>query len=387
MPTTPTSAASPRPPRPPRSARLARLALVLGGLAAGLLLVELGLRLAAPAGAAAVAQPLVAAYPGHFFRTSGGLKLLRPDAEAEFRTTEYRTRVRSNALGLRGEALSPPPPGGQRLLVLGDSFTMAAQVPEEQTFVAQLEAGLSVATGRPVQAVNAGIDGHGTADSLRLLERLGPRLRPDAVLLALYWGNDLWDNARAAEGGTVRNVASGGLLGGPLRGPLMALSRRSFLLSHLVAWQVSRRGPDDPTLALHRNELAALVDPAARAAQLPHTERLLRALGERCEAEDLPCAVALLPPAHAVHTERLGPTVRLAGASPEEADLDGLVGAIRAAVPEGLAVVDLRPALLAAAEEGQRLYFVFDPHWTAAGHAVAATALAEALLPELSEPR
>ena len=45
----------------------------------------------------------------------------------------------------------------------------------------------------------------------------------------------------------------------------------------------------------------------------------------------------------------------------------------------GVSFIDLLPPLQAAVAEGTPLYFDFDKHWTAAGHAVAARAIHEGL--------
>jgi len=48
------------------------------------------------------------------------------------------------------------------VLFLGDSFTMADQVPTNQTFVHQVERLLSARYGRAVAGINGGINGYGT---------------------------------------------------------------------------------------------------------------------------------------------------------------------------------------------------------------------------------
>jgi hypothetical protein len=53
------------------------------------------------------------------------------------------------------------------------------------------------------------------------------------------------------------------------------------------------------------------------------------------------------------------------------------VGTIAARL--GVSFVDLLPPIQAAVAEGVPLYFAFDKHWTAAGHAVAARAIHQGL--------
>ncbi len=95
---------------------------------------------------------------------------------------EFETPIRINSIGLRGPEPSDPPPGGQRLLVMGDSVAVAFEVPYEQTFTALLEDSLSRRLGRPVGVVNAGVRGYGTDQSYLWFRERGHRLEPDALV-------------------------------------------------------------------------------------------------------------------------------------------------------------------------------------------------------------
>jgi len=95
---------------------------------------------------------------------------------------EFETPIRINSLGLRGPELPELPAGGQRLLVLGDSVTVAFEVPFDQTFTALLEESLTQRLGRPVQVVNAGVRGYGTDQSFLYFRDRGHLLAPDAVI-------------------------------------------------------------------------------------------------------------------------------------------------------------------------------------------------------------
>jgi hypothetical protein len=82
------------------------------------------------------------------------------------------------------------------VVVYGDSFVEAEFSPREKTFVRRLGHHLSVACGRSVETVNAGVTGWGPDQvALRLQQDLG-RLDPDLVVIALYAGNDLGDLVR-----------------------------------------------------------------------------------------------------------------------------------------------------------------------------------------------
>ena len=76
---------------------------------------------------------------------------------------EFRAPIQINSQGLRGPELAELPPGGVRILLTGDSRTVAFEVPWDQTFAARLEALLAERLApRAVQVVNAGVRGYGT---------------------------------------------------------------------------------------------------------------------------------------------------------------------------------------------------------------------------------
>jgi lysophospholipase L1-like esterase len=78
--------------------------------------------------------------------------------------------------------------GKYRILVLGDSFTEAVQVSEDDLFTSQLEA-----SHDKLEVLNAGVGGYGTVQEYLYLARDGLRFNPDLVLLMVF-ENDLSDN-------------------------------------------------------------------------------------------------------------------------------------------------------------------------------------------------
>ena len=106
-----------------------------------------------------------------------------------FAGTKDGIPVRTNSLGYRD--LEPDEAEDDRktaVLFLGDSFTWGDEVHVEERFTSLLE-------GPSIRAINKAIIGYGTGQSLldHLLTR--EKRRYAAVVLALYTGNDLNDNA------------------------------------------------------------------------------------------------------------------------------------------------------------------------------------------------
>ena len=101
---------------------------------------------------------------------------LAPGREAFQRTRDYAVRVEVNDKGLRDRAREyEPAPGVHRIVLLGDSFMEAYQVPLEQSFSQRLEAALAPHRS---EVVNLGIGGYGTAQQLIYLQEEGLRYEP-----------------------------------------------------------------------------------------------------------------------------------------------------------------------------------------------------------------
>jgi len=106
---------------------------------------------------------------------------------------EFEAPVRINSLGLRGPEIGDLPPGGYRVMVLGDSVVAGFEVPWEETFTAIMESTLTTELAVPVQVINAGVRGYGADQSYLYYRDRGARLKPDVVLF-IASENDLADN-------------------------------------------------------------------------------------------------------------------------------------------------------------------------------------------------
>lgn len=102
----------------------------------------------------------------------------RPYSE-EFQAKEGFTHLRFNALGLNDRDVAPRD-HHCRVLVIGDSYTAALQVPQEQNFTSvaeRLDARLDV--------VNGGRDGLFLGDMHKVAARLVPVVQPDLVVYVI----------------------------------------------------------------------------------------------------------------------------------------------------------------------------------------------------------
>ncbi len=111
---------------------------------------------------------------------------------------EFRTQLVFNALGFRNARTDfSPTPGRRHVLVLGDSYAAAWQMPTEQRWSDQLDA------LRPDwETLDLGVPNWGTDQEYLLLEHYPFRAKPDTILLSVFLGNDVSDNGRLALTGT-----------------------------------------------------------------------------------------------------------------------------------------------------------------------------------------
>jgi hypothetical protein len=133
-------------------------------------------------------QPLEAVYVW----PDGTLRHI-PSLTQTYARRGYSNEIRFNALGLRGdEVASEKKPGVPRILFLGDSFVEGKQVGETEVLTQVMER-MGKSAGHPVEVINAGVAGYGTAEEYRLWQKLGQSLDPDIVILGFY-PNDVRNN-------------------------------------------------------------------------------------------------------------------------------------------------------------------------------------------------
>ncbi|MFN8636690.1 MAG: GDSL-type esterase/lipase family protein [Chloroflexota bacterium] len=167
----------------------ARALAVVFGLLLPLLLLEISIRLFGPflpgnydTGAFVRRHPTL----GHYHV---------PNYHGWTKTPQFTTELRTNWMGFRDPRQSyAKAPGTYRILALGDSYVEASQVQANQMTTALLERRLTEATGRPVEVINGGVFGYGTAQEYLLLDELGAQYQPDVVLLFFCHCNDVANN-------------------------------------------------------------------------------------------------------------------------------------------------------------------------------------------------
>ncbi len=337
--------------------------------------------------------------------------LYRPDpwigwghyADNRFRfTTEGQTvDVAINSKGLRDiEHAYEKPPGKSRILVLGDSFMEALQVPLEQAFSRALERELRE-VGRDVNVINAGTSGYGTDNELLFYRHEGRRYEPDLVLLAFCLYNDVrnnWHELERIEVGGPRKphftLGSHGLV--PVAYPFdrpetMTVRVKLWLNRNVRSYALVRILRDE---LRHRRVVAEAGMPLDfsiyRAAPPPDwetawkvTEALLARLRDEVGADGSELWVMPIPSLVQVDSEAWSEARErypelLEGPWDLEAPNRRLTEILdRLAIPSVELLATFRDV---AKQEAPALYLRSDEHWTAAGHLLAARLTRDALV-------
>lgn len=293
-----------------------------------------------------------------------------------FTTEGTEARVVQNALGMRGPMPTPAKsPDRARVLVVGDSFTEAVQVDENDLFTARI----ATAHAR-LEVLNAGVGGYSTVQKFLYLRERGFTLKPD-IVLAMYFGNDLTDNCLSfypaigprpyatMEQGRLRvieDAPADDFLKYALPLPFAELLNR-----YSVAYNFLNTRIYQPLHAERLREMrVADLRKAEQCPRLPILMALFAEMDRTARAAGARLLVALIP---SREDARAGQAADIASILPECA-------AIR------VACLSLLEPLHAAYQAGRKPYFDGDIHWNSAGHAVAAAALApfimEAVAPE-----
>lgn len=327
----------------------------------------------------------------------GECGFLRPNLALDVVGEDGPARFVTNSLGLRydREVSVAQPPGGFRVLLLGDSFVAGYRTDQGETIGAQLERILTQRTGAEAEVLPAGA-GHPGAAS-RLVASCGARVRPDVVLIGVTLGNDLaqsWIEHRdiravVLDGLFLPDDASKhglGLL--PIK-LLRSVRTWRFLrrLEALVRPEVISSWYYDAPTRVHlfdpghslghfyvRHEVV-LVEESFDA-----TVSNLRAAADQAARLGIRAVFAIFPQRFQTTDREWAATLFEYGLDPEAFDREAPNRRLLDACGRsGLTCVDLLPAFLEAAPTGRLYQPRGDMHWNRRGHAVAAAALAEYL--------
>ena len=346
-------------------------------------------------------EVLTGFYPAMFTPSEYFPYRLRPNYSGRLAQGEFDTGIRINSLGYRGDDFAAAKDGAMRILIAGDSFTFGWGVNDQETYAAKLQPRLAAALpSRQVQVINAGFAACYSPDTYYLyLKREGLQLAPDAIVIGLYVGNDL-DNQAAFENEWTEVDAAGlplriqnkdtHVVGNlympryvPFRYRVPILSRLHLFQAVADVWWELK-----PRLTSVLPETVAYAQESS-APQVPYIYRieyeertntvltrvktLLKATSAIAAEAGVPLYVMLIP-----EDLQMNP-LALPAAS---AEIDKPQRLLREFFEsEGIRYLDLLPWLRERAA-GRQIYFPGDRHWNALGHELAAERLAAFLAAE-----
>jgi hypothetical protein len=333
-----------------------------------------------------------------------------PGFNGWIKAPEFTTQVTISQLGLRDSRQSyDKPPGTFRVLLLGDSFVEAVQVAQQDGIAERIEALLNDDPARPVEVINAGVAAYGTGQELLLLDQIGAQFQPDLVVLLFFVGNDLtnnnyklelWDGDLKlalkpyfdlAQDGSLRLIPGPPPL--PREGVVNMLRRNSVLFNVFetgVANKLDQSYPREQLEALGglRTPLSGLYDtqpPDEWQRAWTISELLLARIRDRSAQMGAPLVIVGAPEWRTLEPEAWAEEIRKSNPRSNRLASGRLtidaptthLGEV--ALRLGVPYVDLLPPFQAAFPTQRPLYYEFDKHWTANGHAVAAQVVAQEL--------
>lgn len=355
---------------------VSKLLLVVLSAGCALAFVEVALRIAYP-------QQL-----GVWYSLRSGMVIHPPNVRIYL--PRFGHEVSFNSLGMRDvEPRASKEPDALRVLVLGDSFMEALQVPLEASFPRLLERNLRALSGRQIEVISCGVGGWGTDDELQYLREYGLRLQPDVILVAVTLHNDVSDNLRerfhalAGEDVVRRERNEIPEIEFRLLKVKDLLASRSHLTQllrqyrHRSEIQKSGQQLDTHVLSLFQRNASPVM---ARGWRLTHG--LVREIHREGAKAGARTAVFLIPLALQVYEEHLDGWLVRNGITPEDILLERPQQIMHEfGTAADVAVIDLLPSFRSAADgRPGGLHVPGDGHWNKEGHEIAAMVVARELI-------
>jgi hypothetical protein len=309
---------------------------------------------------------------------------LEPGIDVRVSATNGIIEIKTNSTGFRDKEYPRARQEGiARLLVLGDSYALALETPQDDTFHTLLENHY----GGRAEVISMAASGYGPLQEYLAYQTIGRDFAPDVALVMFFVGNDMLDNDRwdhlphyaLAEDGTLalREFPYVGrfslpLVAGQRSTWLMRQSMLAFMLG--VVTRKEGRVRVDETNACGYVIAEDYPDPDDADWRL--TEALLLALRDAVEADGAALRIAIIPTELQVQDAYMD-DFRARCAVPDWAasptyQQDRLIPFLEA---NEIAYLDLLPTLREGAQSAEMYFADADIHWTPEGHAVVARAL------------
>lgn len=346
-----------------------------------------------------------------------------PNKRGVFANSSFKTTIVHNAQGFRDRERSfENEMGGLRVLAVGDSFTWGHGVENEEIYTRVLEELVPA-----VETINLGGPGGDPPSELKVYLKWGLAYEHDVLLMGFFVGNDVVTHVAQPGAAPPRwgfdENGELALIGREVPPEEVERIRRitqeawdakwerkrakrlgNFVKNHFHLWTFIENGRDYGGEIWKGSVLKARIDgwrgketrikawPFLRYCEAEDPEdiaygwRLVRATFERIRDTAAEAGaefmVLLIPDMYQTWPSYYEITMRRYGYDPADYDLEKPTRRLVALCEElGIACIDLLPEMRAAMIAGDRVYHRRDRHWNAAGHRMAAEALARELRP------
>ncbi len=331
---------------------------------------------------------------GHNYTNPMG-SFFEPDSElgchgkanfvGRFHRTDFDVVVEHDADGFRRNELPPDPAARHDIYVLGDSFVWGYGVGQHDLLTNQMQRQLG---GWRVH--NLGLIGAGTVEEYLLFQKhVIDRLRPGDAVLLVFFNNDFGDNIGLHSTGRVCATIDNGEVRvvRPARASTMRqwknwMKDTSYVFN-LAAYcedcykqnSLLKTLPDRATHPLPSPEQVR-ADTCDSSPAVQITRHYLSELSDACRAKQVRFLIAYVPGQAELGEDDVTSTSDLS--LPEEVACRQAFG--RIARDLAIETIDLTSPMVDAKRVGRfdRVTFPHDFHWNAAGHTLAAEAIAAA---------
>jgi len=309
---------------------------------------------------------------------------LRPDSEGVF---QHGIPAVVNSQGHRDDEVTLEKPEDTfRILALGDSFTVGANVFQEQAYPQVLEDVLNARSKQEVEVVNAGVGGWGPFRYAQYYEHYGRQYDPDLVLIGFFAGNDAYSQPNASEQlptAVLGRRVSRSAAGKPFTKLLV------FLHEHSHLWRLlDRRGPQardftrvdctdftEEYLAVQgaRSESHLKADAEREALAQNSVDQIVH-IQHLADRDSIPVVVALLPDENQINPALQQEIIDADEIDQYDFDMPQAM-LVEMFNDQGIPTIDLLPTI----RDDPRCLYMNDTHWVPEGHLLVARTIADTL--------
>jgi lysophospholipase L1-like esterase len=308
----------------------------------------------------------------------------KPNFSGRFRSADFDVVVQHGENGFRcSEAIDAA--DRRKVYVLGDSFVWGYGIGQHDLLTNQMARLL----GRRVH--NLGIIGAGTVQEyLTFQKHVALRLQPGDAVVLVFFGNDFGDNVgKHLKGRVYATMADGRVQLVPPPPPSAAQQWKNWLkdascLFNLASYCIDRLQDARTSKSLFRRTTRRVLSPeevhadtADGSTAVQITRHYLAALQDACRAKRARFLAVFVPGQAELGEDDVTSTSDLCLAE-EVASREAFD---RLARELGLETTELMAPMMAAKRSGrfERMTFVHDFHWNAAGNTIAAESIAAAI--------